>query len=138
MQWYLKCWKNYVNFSGRARRTEYWMFVLFNVVASIVLGIVQNILGLTYLTTVAGQTAEQGILTSLYSLAVFLPALAVLFRRLHDIGKSGWWILISLVPLIGWIWLLVLELRDSDYGPNRYGPNPKGMGNPVFSQEETL
>lgn len=113
MEWYLKVLQNYVGFSGRARRKEYWMFVLFNFIAGIILGIIEAIIGLP------------GILSGLYSLAILIPSLALVFRRLHDTGKSGWWILISLVPIAGSIILLVFMCLDSDAGTNKYGPNPK-------------
>lgn len=113
MEWYLKVLQNYVGFSGRARRKEYWMFVLFNFIAGIILGIIEAVIGLP------------GILSGLYSLAILIPSLAVVFRRLHDTGKSGWWILISLVPIAGSIILLVFMCLDSDAGTNKYGPNPK-------------
>ncbi|MFP5114133.1 DUF805 domain-containing protein [Bacillaceae bacterium C204] len=113
MEWYLKVLKNYVGFSGRARRKEYWMFYLFNAIAMIILSIIDNIIG-TY-----------SLLYCLYSLAVLLPSLAVAFRRLHDIGRSGAWILIGLIPLIGAIILLVFACTDSQPDDNQYGPNPK-------------
>lgn len=113
MEWYLKVLKNYVGFQGRARRKEYWMFFLFNLIVSIVLAIVESLVGL-----------EQ-MLTGLYSLAVLLPSLAVTVRRLHDTGRSGWWFLISLIPIIGAIVLLVFTVQDSQEGENQYGPNPK-------------
>jgi len=113
MEWYLKVLKNYVGFSGRARRKEYWMFYLFNAIAMIVVAIIDNIIG-TY-----------SLLYGLYSLAVLLPSLAVAFRRLHDIGRSGAWILIGLIPLIGAIILLVFACTDSQPDDNQYGPNPK-------------
>ncbi|MBM6619150.1 DUF805 domain-containing protein [Bacillus suaedaesalsae] len=113
MEWYLKVLKNYVGFQGRARRKEYWMFTLFNVIVSIVLAIVEAITGL------------ESMLTGLYSLAVLLPSLAVSVRRLHDTGRSGWWLLISLIPIIGAIVLLVFTVSDSQEGENQYGPNPK-------------
>lgn len=113
MEWYLKVLKNYVGFQGRARRKEYWMFVLFNAIVSIVLAIVESLTGL------------ESMLTGLYSLAVLLPSLAVSVRRLHDTGRSGWWLLISLIPLIGAIVLLVFTVQDSQEGENQYGPNPK-------------
>lgn len=113
MQWYLKVLQNYVGFQGRATRTEYWMFVLFSFIASIILEILQRVLHL-------GQ-----FLTSLYSLAVLLPSLAVSMRRLHDTGRTGWWILIGLIPIIGTIILLVFMCLDSQEGENKYGLNPK-------------
>ena len=114
MSWYVKVIKNYVGFSGRARRKEYWMFYLMNVIIALGLGII---------TVVAMDGSP--ILSTLYSLFIFLPALAVSIRRLHDIGKSGWWYLIVFVPLIGWIWLIVLLVTEGDSGENQYGPDPK-------------
>ena len=113
MQWYLSVLKNYVGFSGRARRKEYWMFYLFNAIVSIVLTVLDMLAGLN------------SILTYLYALAILLPSLALSFRRLHDIGKSAWWVLIALVPVIGGIVLLIFSLLDSEPGENQYGPNPK-------------
>jgi uncharacterized membrane protein YhaH (DUF805 family) len=113
MNWYLDVLKKYAVFSGRARRTEYWMFVLVNVVAGMILGIVDAILG------------TGGALAGLYALAVLVPGVAVAVRRLHDTGRSGWWLLVGLVPLVGAIVLLVFALEDSNPGPNGYGPNPK-------------
>ncbi len=119
MNWYVKVLKNYAVFSGRARRKEYWMFVLFNFIFSVIAIILDNILGLAF------ENVGYGPIYLLYSLAVFIPSLAVSVRRLHDIGKSGWFILISLIPFIGPIWLLVLMCTDSEPGENDYGPNPK-------------
>ncbi len=89
MEWYLKVLRNYVGFKGRARRKEYWMFVLINIVIAILLGIVDGILGWHF-----GENKESGVLSSLYSLGILLPSLAVLCRRLHDTDRSGWWILL--------------------------------------------
>jgi uncharacterized membrane protein YhaH (DUF805 family) len=119
MSWYLDVLKKYVTFSGRARRKEYWMFVLFNLIFAIVAMVLDNVLGL------ANEQTGYGIIYTLYTLGVLLPSLAVLVRRLHDIGKSGWWVFITLIPLIGAIWLLVLLVGDSQPGTNEYGPNPK-------------
>ena len=126
MNWYLKVMKQYVDFNGRARRKEYWMFVLFNIIFFIVAMILDNLLGLGF-----ENGGGPGILFVVYWLAVFLPSLAVQIRRLHDIGKSGWWILINFIPLIGVIWLLVLYCTDSTSGSNEYGPNPKEVGDTV-------
>ena len=118
MNWYLDAWKNYINFQGRARRKAYWMFVLFNIIALVILSLIEGALGLS------GQNGY-GILTGLYSLAIILPLIALAVRRLHDTGRSGWWILIGLVPLIGPIVLIVFYVTDSQPGTNEYGPNPK-------------
>lgn len=117
MDWYLKVLKNYVGFEGRARRKEYWMFALFNLIISIVLGIIDGLM--------ASSPESLGVLGLLYSLAVLLPSLAVSVRRLHDIGRSGWWLLIVLVPLIGAIVLLVFAVTEGTRGSNRFGPDPK-------------
>jgi len=119
MNWYLKVLKQYADFSGRARRKEYWMFVLFNIIFVIVATILDNILG-----TTVGEL-PYGIFYFLYVLAIFIPGLAVTVRRLHDVGKSGWMYLIVLIPIIGAIWLLVLVATDSNPGENQYGQNPK-------------
>ena len=121
MNWYLEALKKYAVFSGRARRTEYWMFMLFNVIAGIILGIVDAILG------------TGGVLGAIYALAVLIPGLAVSVRRLHDTSRSGWWLLIAFVPIVGAIVLLVFSLQDSTPGPNAYGPNPKEVAQPVQS-----
>ena len=120
MNWYLAVLKNYAGFSGRARRKEYWMFALFNVIFAFVLGFIDGFVGGYYDPGIG-----IGILGGLYSLAVLIPGLAVSVRRLHDVGKSGWMLLIALIPLIGAIWLLVLMVTDSDSGENQYGANPK-------------
>jgi len=124
MSWYLKVLKNYAVFTGRARRMEYWMFVLFNVIFLIIASFLDSLLGINY---VSGMGTDVGVgpIYTIYALAVMIPSIAVAVRRLHDIGKSGWWIFISLIPLVGPIWLLVLYLTDSQPGPNEYGPNPK-------------
>jgi uncharacterized membrane protein YhaH (DUF805 family) len=119
MNWYLKVLKQYVDFSGRARRTEYWMFALFNIFAIIATMILDNLLG----TTV--DELPYGLFYFIYVLAIFVPGLAVTVRRLHDVGKSGWMYLIVLIPIIGAIWILVLLVTDSNPGANQYGPNPK-------------
>ncbi len=121
MNWYLAVIKKYVEFSGRARRTEYWMFVLFNLIFGIVAMILDNVFG------IAIEYVGYGPIYILYTLFVFLPGWSVAVRRLHDVGKSGWMILIGIIPIIGWIWLFVLAVSDSNPGENQYGPNPKEM-----------
>ncbi|GLB52529.1 aminopeptidase [Neptunitalea chrysea] len=117
MDWYLKVLRQYVDFKGRARRQEYWMFILFNIIFSIVAAILDMLLG-TGLDDV-------GVIRTLYSLVVFLPGFAVAVRRLHDVGKSGWMCLVGLIPLVGAIWLIVLMATDGEPGENKWGPNPK-------------
>ena len=113
MNWYLKVLKKYGVFSGRAQRKEYWMFFLFNFIIAFVLGFVEGLAG------------GPGVLGSLYGLAVLIPGIAVSVRRLHDTNRSGWWVLISVVPFIGGFVLLIFMMVDSQPGDNRYGPNPK-------------
>ncbi len=119
MDWYIQVLKKYAVFSGRARRKEYWFFVLFNILISIALSMIDGVLGTTNADT------GTGILGGIYSLAVLIPSIAVLVRRLHDTDRSGWWALIGLIPIIGWIVLLVFMVQDSHPGQNQYGPNPK-------------
>lgn len=114
MEWYLRVVKdNYANFNGRARRKEYWLFFLINMLFAIVTVIIDFILG-TFL-----------LIYAIYVLALIIPSIAVTIRRLHDIGKSGWWYFILLVPFIGAIWLLVLLCTDGNPGDNSYGPSLK-------------
>ena len=120
MSWYLEVLKKYAVFSGRARRKEYWYFFLFNFLITIVLLIIDGMTGT--LTAEAGI----GLLGGIYALAVLIPALAVSVRRLHDTDRSGWWLLIMLIPLIGVIVILVFTVQDSKPGENQYGSNPKG------------
>lgn len=119
LNWYLKVLRQYADFSGRARRKEYWMFTLINVIASLILGVIDG-----FTSLMVGDGAV-GVLGLIYSLAVLIPSLAVSVRRLHDSGRSGWWLLIALVPLLGAIVLIVFACLDSEEGDNQYGPNPK-------------
>ncbi len=109
----------YADFNGRARRSEYWYFVLCNILAYLILSAVGFALG------------DYGglILLGIFWLGVLIPSIAVIVRRLHDVGKSGWFYFVVLIPLVGGIWLIVLLCTDSQVGPNQYGPNPKGIGN---------
>jgi uncharacterized membrane protein YhaH (DUF805 family) len=119
MQWYTDVIKKYVVFSGRARRKEFWMFVLFNAVISIVLSLIDRIIGTDY------GSSGGGVLSTIYSLAVLLPSLGVTWRRLHDTNRSGWWVLIGLIPCVGWIILIVFYATEGVAGDNQYGPDPK-------------
>ncbi|HEX8378547.1 MAG TPA: DUF805 domain-containing protein [Pedobacter sp.] len=123
MNWYLKVLKDYAVFTGRARRQEYWMFTLFHIIALIAATVLDSMLGLSF--KVGDESLMYGYIYLFYNLAVLIPGLAVLVRRLHDIGKSGWFALIALIPIIGAIWLIVLLCSDSNPGDNQYGPNPK-------------
>jgi len=114
VDYYLTALKKYAVFDGRARRKEYWYFVLFNFLISLVLGFIDGLLGLTT------EGSGLGLLGGLYSLAVFIPGIAVGIRRLHDTGRSGWWLLIALVPFVGVIVLVIFLASGSEPGPNKY------------------
>jgi uncharacterized membrane protein YhaH (DUF805 family) len=118
LNWYLYVLKKYAVFDGRARRKEYWMFVLFNILFSMAAGILDSILGLDF-------RSGSGMIGSLYGLAVLIPSIAVAVRRLHDVGRSGWFLLINLIPIIGWIWFIIVLCTEGNPGINKYGPNPK-------------
>lgn len=113
MEYYLMAFKKYAEFNGRSRRKEYWMFALFNMIFSLASGVIASLIGFE-------------MIGSIYSLAVLVPGIAVTVRRLHDIGKSGWMILIAFIPLVGIIWLIVLLATDGNTGENTYGTDPKG------------
>jgi uncharacterized membrane protein YhaH (DUF805 family) len=125
MKWFLDVLKNrYATFDGRARRSEYWYFVLFYVLI---------LVGLTFVDSLIGTLNEEagiGVLGVLFALGTMVPGLAVTVRRLHDINRSGWWVLIGLIPLIGDLVLIVFAVQDSQPGANKYGPNPKGVNGP--------
>lgn len=116
MNWYISVLKKYVVFTGRAQRAEYWYFILFNLIITVVLSGIDAALG------------ESGILSGIYGLAVLLPGLGVSVRRLHDTSRTGWWLLIGLIPLVGFIVLIIFMAQDSTPGANAHGPNPKGVG----------
>lgn len=118
--WYVRVLQNFAQFSGRARRKEYWFFTLFNALIAIVLRVVD-------LATIKSE-GPYGILVSIYVLAMFIPGLAVTVRRLHDTGRSGWWFLVAFIPFVGGIILLIFMVEDSKPGDNAYGPNPKMPG----------
>ena len=117
MSYYLAALKNYAGFSGRARRAEYWTFYLINIFVYIVLAVLAS----------ATDTKACSYVALVYVLAVAVPTLAVGVRRLHDIGKSGWWLFISFVPFIGGIWLIVLLATGGNFGANNYGSDPKEL-----------
>jgi uncharacterized membrane protein YhaH (DUF805 family) len=116
MEWYLLVWKRFAEFDGRSRRKEYWMFSLFNFLIALVL----EVAGLILLKSGIGLILLAVLFV--YALAALIPSLAVSVRRLHDIGKSGWWLLIALVPIVGGLLLLVFSVMDSEPGMNEYGP----------------
>lgn len=111
MEYFTNALKKYADFSGRATRQEYWMYILFYMVFYIVLAMVGGVLGLSILTTV-------------FSLGLLVPTISLAARRLHDTGRTGWWQLLSLVPIVGSIVLIVFLVQDS-HDDNPYGPNPK-------------
>jgi uncharacterized membrane protein YhaH (DUF805 family) len=119
MNWYLEVLKKYAEFNGRARRKEYWMFFLISTVISIILAVIDSFTG------TISEEAGLGLFSGIYALAVLIPGLSVTVRRLHDTDRSGWWILIGLIPIIGGIALLIFMVLDSTPGGNQYGPNPK-------------
>lgn len=112
---YVAMFRNYINFSGRTRRRDFWMAVLVNFVITLILSILTRILSVF------------GVVQTIYGLAVLLPFLALWARRLHDINMSAWFLLLNLIPGIGSVILLVFACMDSQPGSNQYGPNPKGM-----------
>ena len=104
---------NYAVFSGRARRSEYWYFILFQIIVGIVLGVLASVF------------PALAFLSGLFTLATLVPSLAVIWRRMHDIGKCGAWCLVVLIPLVGWIFALIWLCTDGEPGTNAYGPSPK-------------
>jgi uncharacterized membrane protein YhaH (DUF805 family) len=116
MNYYIEVLKKYAVFNGRAKREEYWMFVLFNFIIGLVFGLVFSIIG---------GDPKNNIFYNLYALAILIPSIAVSVRRLHDTNRSGWWLLINFIPIVGFIVILVFMASDSQPGENQYGPNPK-------------
>jgi uncharacterized membrane protein YhaH (DUF805 family) len=119
MNWYLMTLKQYIDFRGRARRKQYWMFTLINVILSLLLSSLDGMVGLF------NAEAGIGMISGLYSLAILLPAIGVTVRRLHDTGRTGWWLLIGLIPLIGALVLLYFLVSNGDSQSNRFGSDPK-------------
>ncbi|MEJ0025750.1 MAG: DUF805 domain-containing protein [Rhizomicrobium sp.] len=105
--------QHYFDFNGRARRAEFWWFMLVYIIIDVVLAVIQNILGVGT------------VLTGLLALALLLPSLGVGVRRLHDIGRSGWWILIGFVPIVGWILIIYWYAQPGTVGANEFGADPK-------------
>ncbi len=118
--------QNYSNFNDRARRSEFWMFVLFNIIVETILGAIGGFLDFVVLKTQTGYITSS--LLSLYSLIIFIPGLAVDIRRLHDTGKSGWYILVVFIPIVGGFILLYFFVQDSQQEQNEYGISPKYGG----------
>ncbi|MBH0026937.1 MULTISPECIES: DUF805 domain-containing protein [unclassified Pseudoalteromonas] len=115
MEYFMEAMRRYTDFSGRTRRKDFWMFILFYAIFYVVCAVVDGVIG----------TAP--IVTTLFSLAMLIPSISIAARRLHDTGRSGWWQLIALIPLIGAIVLLVFYVLDSHQGENDFGPNPKEL-----------
>ncbi|BDF94401.1 MULTISPECIES: DUF805 domain-containing protein [Pseudoalteromonas] len=114
MEYFMEAMRRYADFNGRIRRKAYWMFILFNVIFSIVTGAVDYFTG----TAIVG---------TIYSLALLIPQLSAGARRLHDTNRSGWWQLLWLVPIVGWIVLIIFLAQDSQEGENDHGANPKEL-----------
>lgn len=119
MKWYLKAIQQYADFNGRARRTEYWIFLLINLMITYLSLLIDDSLGLRIGELPYGWTYI------LYSLILFIPVLSATTRRLHDLNKSGRHIFIILIPVVGIVWLLILLFTDSKAGDNQYGVHPK-------------
>ena len=107
--------RQYATFAGRARRSEFWFFVLFMVLAQAIAGAID-------------EAATNGVVGGVLSIALLLPSLSVGVRRLHDNGRSGWWILVGLVPVVGWIIMVIWYCQPGETGPNRFGPDPRAGG----------
>ncbi len=128
--------KRYADFSGRARRREFWSWFLFVWIATFVIMYLDSALGLGGTASSyssggsVGFNMSGGVLTMVFALAILIPNIAVSVRRLHDVGKSGWMLLIGLIPILGWFYLLYLYLQPGDAGPNSYGGDPKGGAEP--------
>lgn len=127
MHYFLLGLKNFAKFSGRSRRKEYWMYVLFQIIFAIAAMLLDNVLG-----TTMGGVGGPGYIYMAYSFAMILPGLALAVRRLHDVNKSGLFLLVGFVPLIGAIWLLILCCTEGTRGPNQYGEDPKGQEIPAY------
>ena len=130
MNWYLEALKKYAVFNGRARRKEYWMFTLFNLIIAFGIGFMEGLFGM-------GGESALGPLSMVYALAVLIPGLAVSIRRLHDTGRSGWWLFIAAIPLIGPLVLLWFMIQEGQATDNLYGPDPKNpAGGPTYQPQE--
>ena len=126
MEWMLLPLKRYADFQGRSRRKEYWMFALGVVIVAIVLSIIEGILIIEGIQSESGNIGgAYGPLSAIFLLAIIVPAIAVQVRRFHDQDKSGWWVLLGLIPLLGGIVVLVFMCLEGTRGPNRFGPDPK-------------
>tara|TARA_B100000929_G_scaffold49662_1_gene36106 strand:- start:671 stop:1075 length:405 start_codon:yes stop_codon:yes gene_type:complete len=123
MEWYIKVINSYSDFNGRARRKEYWMFTLWNIIFALLASLLDYSFGIVY------PLVGYGPLYIAYALFVLVPGIAVAVRRLHDTGKSGWMYLVAFIPIAGWIWLLILFVTEGNEGNNAYGEDPKQFEN---------
>lgn len=123
MEWYIKVINSYSDFNGRARRKEYWMFTLWNIIFALLASLLDYSFGIVY------PLVGYGPLYIAYALFVLVPGIAVAIRRLHDTGKSGWMYLVAFIPIAGWIWLLILFVTEGNEGNNAYGEDPKQFEN---------
>jgi uncharacterized membrane protein YhaH (DUF805 family) len=121
LQWYIKVINSYSDFNGRARRKEYWVFTLWNIIFALLASLLDYFFGIVY------PLVGYGPLYIAYALFVLVPGIAVTVRRLHDIGKSGWMYLVAFIPIAGFIWLLILLIKEGDQGNNAYGEDPKEL-----------
>ena len=116
----------YAKFNGRATRSEYWFYMLFYFILAVLVGMIDTLLINPMLGATSQQAGEGGFLQIILALVLLVPSIAIGVRRLHDIGKSGWWLLIGLVPIIGALVLIYFYVTDSQAGSNQFGKNPKG------------
>lgn len=130
MEWYVGVLRKYAEFNGRARRKEYWTFVLINMGISLALGAVDGVISAVVDTDVT-------VFGGLYGLLVLVPSVAVTVRRLHDTDRSGWWYFIVLIPIIGAVLLIVWLATDGDSGANRFGPDPKAYAPQPYAAAPT-
>jgi uncharacterized membrane protein YhaH (DUF805 family) len=122
MDWFIKAMKQYADFNGRARRREFWMFLFVYLLIISGAAIIDNLLEITY-----GGMFFIGPLYSISAVIMLIPSIALVTRRLHDVDKSGWMMLIALIPFVGHVWLLVLQLTEGTPNENQYGENPKAV-----------
>ena len=118
MEWYVKVLRQYADFEGRARRKEFWMFQLFHLIILFTLAMIGGVFA-------AAELGVGMIAYVIYALGTIIPSLALSVRRMHDLDKSGWMLLVGIIPLIGPIWLLILYMTEGTQGENAYGPDPK-------------
>jgi len=118
MEWFLLALKKYAVFEGRSRRKEFWNFILFYIIFYLAAFLIDNLFGFDPVNST-------GLFTIIFALAMIVPNLSVSVRRLHDTGRSGWWVLLGIIPIVGSIVLIIFYAQDSQPGTNEYGPNPK-------------